>query len=104
VARRKSPTEQQGWPAIPNGRAGQTDTRTGIQRRVDERPKKGDKCPMEGARVPDEEWEWPNGGHDGCPTKGGVSRGGPTAGLRGGPTGDYISAAGPHFWALSSCA
>jgi hypothetical protein len=29
---------------------------------------------------------------------------GPTAGLGGGPTGDYISAAGPHFWALSSSA
>jgi hypothetical protein len=47
-----------------------------------------------------------------CPTEGGVSGGGPTAGLGGGPTaglgggptGDYISAAGPLFWALSSYA
>jgi hypothetical protein len=31
-----------------------------------------------------------------------VSGGGSTAGLGGGPTGDYISTAGPHFWALSS--
>jgi hypothetical protein len=36
--------------------------------------------------------------HDG----GWVSGGGPTAGLGGGPTGEYIRAAGPHFWALSS--
>jgi hypothetical protein len=28
----------------------------------------------------------------------------PTAGLGGGPMGDYIRAPGPHFWALSSCA
>jgi hypothetical protein len=32
----------------------------------------------------------------------GESGGGPTAGLRDGPTGDYISAAGPHFGTLSS--
>jgi hypothetical protein len=38
------------------------------------------------------------------PTEGGVLGGGPTAGLGGGPMGDYISAVGPHFWALSSCA
>jgi hypothetical protein len=38
------------------------------------------------------------------PTEGGVSGGGPTAGLGGGLTRDYISTAGPHFWALSSCA
>jgi hypothetical protein len=30
--------------------------------------------------------------------------GGPTAGLGGGPTGDYIRAPGPHFWALTSSA
>jgi hypothetical protein len=36
--------------------------------------------------------------------QGGVSGGGPTAGLGSGPTGDYISAAGLLFWALSSCA
>jgi hypothetical protein len=30
--------------------------------------------PTEGARVPDEKREWPNGGRDGCPTDGG-SRG-----------------------------
>jgi hypothetical protein len=45
---------------------------------------------------------------DGCPTEGGrapteVDKC-PTAGLGGGPTGDYISAAGPLFWALSSYA
>jgi hypothetical protein len=39
-------------PAIPNGQAGQTDTRTGAQRRVDRRL-------TEGVRVPDEEREWP---------------------------------------------
>jgi hypothetical protein len=39
-----------------------------------------------------------------CPTEDGVSGGGPTAGLGGGPTGDYIRAGGPPFWALSSCA
>jgi hypothetical protein len=46
--------------------------------------------------MPDGEREWPDGRHDGCPTEGGVSGGR--------PTGDYISAAGPHFWALSSYA
>jgi hypothetical protein len=55
-----------------------------------------DGCPTEGARVPDGEREWPDGGLDVCPTEGGVSGGG--------PTGDYISVAGPPFWALSSCA
>jgi hypothetical protein len=38
------------------------------------------------------------------PDGGRVSGDGPTAGLGGGPTGDYISVAGPHFWALSSSA
>jgi hypothetical protein len=98
--------------------------------RADRHP---DGCPMEGGRVPDgggqvpdeghtgaeqragvarqkaqwvpnEEREWPDGGCDGCPTEGGVLGGGPTAGIGGGPTGDYISVVGPHFWALSSCA
>jgi hypothetical protein len=46
-------------------------------------------CPTEGARAPDGGW---------------VSGGGPTAGLGGGPTGDYIRAPAPHFWALSSSA
>jgi hypothetical protein len=104
VARWRSPTERRGWPAIPNERARQTDTRTGAQWRVDGRPTEGDKCPTEGAQVPDGEREWPDGGCDGCPTEGGVSGGGPTADLGGGPTGYYISAAGPPFWALSSCA
>jgi hypothetical protein len=36
------------------------------------------------------------------PDGGRVSGGGPTAGLRGGLTGDYISVIGPHFWAFSS--
>jgi hypothetical protein len=89
VAQRRSPTERRGWPAIPNGRVGQTDTRTGAQRRVDGRP-------TEGARVPDGEQEWPDEGLDGCPTEGRVSEGG--------PMGDYIRVAGPLFWALSSCA
>jgi hypothetical protein len=97
VARRRSPTERRGWPTIPNGRAGQTDTRTGAQQRVDGRP-------TEGARVPDGEREWPDGGLNVCLTEGGVSGGGPTAGLGDGPMGDYISATGPPFWALSSCA
>jgi hypothetical protein len=96
---------------IPNGRAWQTDTRTGAQRRVDGRPTKGDryptkgdKCLTEGVRVPNGEREWPNGGLDLCPMEGGVLGGGATAGLGGGPTGDYISAGGPPFWILSSCA
>jgi hypothetical protein len=38
----------------------------------------------------------PNGGLNVCPTEGGISGGG--------PMGDYIRAAGPPFWALSSCA
>jgi hypothetical protein len=40
-----------------------------------------DGCLTEGTRVPDRDREWPDGGHDGCPTEGGVSGGGPTAGL-----------------------
>jgi hypothetical protein len=36
----------------------------------------------------------------GCPTEGARRR----VGLGGGPTGDYIRAPGPHFWALSSSA
>jgi hypothetical protein len=45
----------------------------------------------------------------GCPTKTRsaqrrVSRSGPTVGLGGDPTGDYIRAGGPPFWALSSYA
>jgi hypothetical protein len=46
--------------------------------------------------VPDEERKWPDGGLDGCPIEGGVSGGG--------PTGDYIRAVGPPFWAVSSYA
>jgi hypothetical protein len=61
-------------------------------------------CLTEGARVPDGEREWPDGGLDVCPTEGGVLRDGPTAGLGDGSTGDYINVAGPPFWALSSCA
>jgi hypothetical protein len=79
---------------------------------VDGRPTEEDRCPTEGARVPDGDREWPDEGLDVCPTEGGVSGGGPTAGLGGGPTaglgggptGDYIRATGPPFWALSSCA
>jgi hypothetical protein len=63
-----------------------------------------DGCPTEDGRAPDGDRELPDGGLDVCPTEGGVSGGGPTAGLGGGPTGDYIRAGGPPFWALSSCA
>jgi hypothetical protein len=56
---------------------------------MDGRPTEGDRCLTEGARVPD-------GGLDVCLTEGGVSGGG--------PTGDYIRAAGPLFWALNYCA
>jgi hypothetical protein len=63
--------ERPGWPAIPTRRVGQMDTRTSAQRRVDGCPSEADKCPMEGARVPDGEWEWPNGGYNGCPMEGG---------------------------------
>jgi hypothetical protein len=56
------------------------DTRADAQWRVGGRP-------TEGAWMP-------NGGQ--------VSGGGPTAGLGGGPTGEYIRTAGPHFCALSS--
>jgi hypothetical protein len=72
VARRRSPTERRGWPTIPNGRAGQTDIRTGAQRKVD-------RYPTEGTWVPDRDREWPNGGCDGCPTEG--SGGGPNGGV-----------------------
>jgi hypothetical protein len=82
LARRRSLTARRRWPAIPNGRAGQMDTRTGAQRRAH-------GCPTESGSGP---------------TEGGVLGGGPTAGLRGGPTEDYISVVGPPFWALSSCA
>jgi hypothetical protein len=36
------------------------------------------------------------------PDGGWVLGGSPTVGLEGGPTGEYIRAAGPHFWTLSS--
>jgi hypothetical protein len=67
-------------------------------------PTEGRRAPDEGGQVPNGEQEWPDGGRDGCPMEGEVSRGGPTAGLRDGPRGDYISTAGPHFSALSSYA
>jgi hypothetical protein len=58
-------------------------------------------CPTESGRVPD-------GGCTGArrrvPDEGWVSGGGPTVGLGGVPTGDYIRSRGPHFWALSSSA
>jgi hypothetical protein len=63
-----------------------------------------DGHPTEGAQVLDEEREWPNEGRDGCPTEGGVSRGGPKASSRGWPMEEYISGGGPHFWPLSSSA
>jgi hypothetical protein len=59
-------------------------------------PTEGGRAPDGGGQVPDKEWEWPDGGLDVCPTEGGVSGGG--------PMGDYISTAGPPFWALSSYA
>jgi hypothetical protein len=77
-----------------------------------------DGCPTEGGRAPGVGGQVPDGGRTGarrrpgvadgglnvCLTEGGVSGGGPTAGLGGGPTGDYIRDGGPSFWALSSCA
>jgi hypothetical protein len=48
-----------------------------------------DGCPTEGGRMPVGGGQVPDGGR--------VSGGGPTASLGGGPIGDYISAAGPHF-------
>jgi hypothetical protein len=88
-----------GGPAIPTGRAGQTDTRT------------ADGCPTEGGRAPVGGGQVPDGGRMGArwrarwvPDGGRISGGGPTAGLGGGPTEEYIRAGGPHFWALSSSA
>jgi hypothetical protein len=46
--------------------------------------------------VPDGEREWPNGGRNGCSTKGGVSESGPTE--------EYINGDGPQFWPFSSSA
>jgi hypothetical protein len=46
-------------------------------------------APVRGGRVPDGGRMVPDGGW--------VSRGGPTAGLGRGPTGEYIRAVGPHF-------
>jgi hypothetical protein len=72
-----------GWcdgAMVPGWCVGQTGTRAGAQWRVDGRP-------TEGARALDGGW---------------VLGIGSTAGLGGGPTGDYIRAPGPHFWALSS--
>jgi hypothetical protein len=49
VARRSGPMEQRGWPTIRNGRAGQTDTWTGVQQRVDGCPMESGSGPTEGA-------------------------------------------------------
>jgi hypothetical protein len=95
------------WPDGEVGRSGRTEWPDGEARdtqwasRADGHP---DGCPTEGGRAPDGDREWPDEGLDVCPTEGGVLGGGPTAGLRGGPTGDYIRAGGPPFWTLSSCA
>jgi hypothetical protein len=92
------------------GTVGQTEWPNGATRvardtqwasRADGHP---DGCPTEGGRAPDGDQEWLDGGLDVCPTEGRVSGGGPMAGLGGGPTRDYIRAAGPLFWTLSSCA
>jgi hypothetical protein len=83
VAQRRSRTE---WP---DGEARDTQWAS----RADGHP---DGCPTEGGRAPDGGGQVPDGGLNVCPTEGGVSRGG--------PTGDYIRAGGPPFWALSSCA
>jgi hypothetical protein len=79
VARRSGPTE---WP---DGVARRSDGTRSMSRADGHLG----RCPTESGRVPDGRW---------------VSGGGPTAGLGGGPTGDYIRAPGPHFWALSSSA
>jgi hypothetical protein len=81
------------------------DTRMGAQQRMDVRPTETGSCPTEGSMCARRKARCvPDGRLDVCPTEGGVSGGGPTAGLGGGPTGDYIRAGGPPFWALSSCA
>jgi hypothetical protein len=81
VARRSGPTERPGWPAIPGGRVGQTDTRAGAQRRVDGRPSGADRCPMEGAMGARRRaglGRWPNGGSRGWPNGGVYKSGWPT--------------------------
>jgi hypothetical protein len=75
------PTERPGWPAIPIGRAGQTNTLTGAQRRVDGRLSGVDRCPTESAMGARRRARWvPDGGRDGCLTEGG-SRGWPDGGV-----------------------
>jgi hypothetical protein len=54
------------------------------------------RCPTEGRRALVGGGQVPDGGR--------VSGGGPMASLGGGPTGEYIRAAGPRFWTLSSSA
>jgi hypothetical protein len=102
------------------GTVGQTEWPDGEARRSDEggpRYPMGEQGKRTPGRVPNRGWtgpRWKGTGarrrahgcptESGCgPTEGGVSGDGPTAGLGGGPTGDYIRAAGPPFWALSSC-
>jgi hypothetical protein len=60
--------------------------------------------PVGGGQVPNEGRTGARRRARWVPDGGRVSGGGPTAGLGGGPTGEYIRAGGPHFWALSSSA
>jgi hypothetical protein len=66
--------------------AQRSDRDTWWESRADGHP---DGYPTEGAQAPDGGW---------------VLGSGPTAGFGGGPTKEYIRAAGPQFWALSSSA
>jgi hypothetical protein len=84
VARRRSLTERPGWSAIPIGQAGQTDTRTGAQRRVDGRPSEADRCPMRAHRCPTESGSGPTEGTMGARRRAGLG-GWPNGGSRGWP-------------------
>jgi hypothetical protein len=64
-------------------------------------PTESRRAPVEGGQVPDRRR---TGARRRVPDGGWVLGGGPTAGLGGGPTRDYIRAPAPHFWALSSSA
>jgi hypothetical protein len=101
------------WPDGEAGRSGPTERPDGEARdtqwasRADGHP---DGCPTEGGRAPDGGGQVPDGGRTGARGRPGVARrrarclldGG--RGLGGGPTGEYIRAGGPPFWAFSSCA
>jgi hypothetical protein len=102
---------QTGWPDGEAGRRGPTKRPDGVARRRSPRYPMGEQGRRTPGWVPNGGWTCARRRAHGCPTEtgncpteGGVSGGGPTAGLGGGPTGNYIRAGGPPFWALSSCA